>query len=113
MNFQRDSKRLKLITRHASGFLYYITVTGVTGQKSANIKELKNSIKKIRSFSKLPIIAGFGINTRSQVSEICNITDGAVVGSSIVKIIEENLNKKNKMIKSIGSFISDLKDGIR
>ena len=106
------NKRLKLITRHASGFLYYITVTGVTGQKSANIKELKNSIKKIRSFSKLPIIAGFGINTRSQVSEICNITDGVVVGSSIVKIIEENLEKKNKMIKSIGSFISDLKDGI-
>ena len=82
------TKRLKIITKNASGFLYYVTITGVTGQKSADMGELNSSIKKIRNYSTLPIVAGFGINNKIQVNEICKIADGAVVGSSIVKIIE-------------------------
>ena len=104
-------KRLKIISNHASGFLYYITVTGVTGQKSANIDELNKNIKNIRNFSDLPIVAGFGINNPLQVSEICKIADGAVVGSSIVKIIEENIDQKNIMLKAITDFIKKLKKG--
>ena len=104
-------KRLKVITSHASGFLYYVTITGVTGQKSADMDELKNSIKNIKHFSKLPVVAGFGINNKKDVNEICKITDGAVVGSSIIKIIENNQNKKDKMLKLISKFIRDLKEG--
>ena len=102
-------KRLKIITNHASGFLYYVTITGVTGAKSADMHELKNSIKNIKDYSNLPIIAGFGINNKMDVNEICKITDGAVVGSSIVKIIENNLNQKNEMLELIGKFIKELK----
>lgn len=105
------SKRLKIITSHSSGFLYYVTITGVTGQKSANMVELTNSINKIRKYSKLPIIAGFGINNIKQVKEVCKIADGAVVGSTIVKIIENNLENKKTMIKLIGNFIRELKNG--
>ena len=105
------ASRLKIITSHASGFLYYVTITGITGQKSANMSELKNSIERIRKCSNLPIVAGFGINSKKNVSEICKITDGAVVGSSIVKIIENNLNKKNEMLDLIGKFVRDLKEG--
>ena len=104
-------KRLKTITKHASGFLYYVTVTGVTGQKSANMEELSLSIKKIRDYSTLPIVAGFGINNKMQVNEICKIADGAVVGSSIVKIIEENLGQKDKMLNLIGNFVKNIKSG--
>ena len=104
-------RRLKIITSHASGFLYYVTVIGITGEKSANVDILKKSIKEIRSYSQLPIIAGFGINNKAQVNEICKITDGVVVGSSIVKIIEKNLNKEDEMIKSINEFVRDLKRG--
>ena len=106
-------ERLKIITSHASGFLYYVTITGVTGQKSADMNELKNSIKNIKIYSNLPIVAGFGINNKEDVNEICKITDGAVVGSSIVKIIEKNLNQKNKMLKLISRFIKDLKEGTK
>ena len=105
------TKRLKIITKHASGFLYYVTITGVTGQKSANMEELKLSIKKIRDYSTLPIVAGFGINNKTQVNAICKIADGVVVGSSIVKIIEENLGQKDKMLKLIGNFVKDIKSG--
>ena len=104
-------KRLKVITSHASGFLYYVTITGVTGQKSADMDELKNSIKNIKHFSKLPVVAGFGINNNKDVNEICKITDGAVVGSSIIKIIENNQNKKDEMLKLISKFVKDLKKG--
>ena len=103
--------RLKIITDHSSGFLYYVTITGVTGQKSANMIELTNSINKIRKYSKLPIVAGFGINNTKQVKEVCKIADGAVVGSTIVKLIEDNLENKKKIIKLIENFIKELKDG--
>ena len=106
------TERLKKIVKNASGFLYYVTITGITGQKSANIKELKSSIKKIKKYSKLPIVAGFGINNKKQIKEICSITDGAVVGSSIIKIIENNLENKNKMLELISSFVKKLKLGI-
>ena len=105
------NKRLQIISNTASGFLYYVTITGVTGQKSANIKELEKNITNIRKFSHLPIVAGFGINNQIQVSEICKIADGAVVGSSIVKIIEENINNNNKMLHSINIFVKKLKEG--
>ena len=104
-------ERLKTITDHASGFLYYVTITGTTGQNSANMKELKNSIENIRKNSKLPVVAGFGINNKDQVNQICKITDGAVVGSSIIKIIQNNLDNEKHMINLIGKFVNDLKSG--
>jgi len=106
-----NESRLKLILNNASGFLYYVTITGITGQHSANLKELEKSIKLIKIHSKLPVMAGFGIIDANDVKEICNIADGAVVGSSIVNIIEKNLNNKDKMLKSIDVFTKNLKLG--
>ena len=106
-----NESRLKLILNNASGFLYYVTITGITGQHSANLKELEKSIKLIKIHSNLPVMAGFGIKDANDVKEICNIADGAVVGSSIVNIIEKNLNNKDKMLKSIDLFTKNLKSG--
>ena len=108
-----DQKRLITILSNASGFLYYVTVTGITGQNSANIEDLKKSINTIRSSTKLPIVAGFGIKNRNDVEQISTFTDGVVVGSSIVNIIKDNLNDKNKMINEIRIFTKDLKEGIK
>ncbi len=106
-----NEKRLKLILENASGFLYYVTVTGITGQKSANIKNLNESLKFIRQHSNLPIVPGFGIKNGLDVNNICKIADGAVVGSSIIKIIEENLDNKTSMLKKIDEFTKELKTG--
>ena len=108
-----DQKRLATILSNASGFLYYVTVTGITGQNSANIEDLKKSINTIKSSTKLPIVAGFGIKNRNDVEQISTFTDGVVVGSSIVNIIKDNLNNKNKMIDEIKVFTKDLKEGIK
>ena len=104
-------ERLKIITKNASGFLYYVTITGITGQQSANVDQLKKAITNIKKYTNLPIVAGFGINSRKQVKEICQHTDGVVVGSSIVKIIEKNLTNKKNMIGLINQFVKELKKG--
>jgi tryptophan synthase alpha chain len=81
--------RLITILKNASGFLYYVTITGITGQQSANIETLRKSIQEVKKFSPLPVVAGFGIKNATQAKEVCSFSDGVVVGSSIVKIIED------------------------
>ena len=106
-----DEDRLKLILKNASGFLYYVSVMGITGQKSADLNELEKSITFIKKHTNLPVIPGFGIKNSKDVNNICKIADGAVVGSSIIKIVEENLNNKEKMLSNVSKFIKDLKNG--
>ena len=108
-----DENRLKLILKNASGFLYYVSVMGITGEKSANLDDLEKSLAFIKKFTNLPIVPGFGIKNSTDVNNICKIADGAVVGSSIIKIIEENLNDKEKMLSEINIFSKDLKNGTK
>jgi tryptophan synthase alpha chain len=107
-----NSKRLEKILKNSSGFLYYVTITGITGQKSVNLADLKQSITNIKNKTKLPVVSGFGIKNREQVKKVCKISDGAVVGSSIVKIIENNINNENKMIALVANFVKQLKESI-
>ena len=106
-----DENRLKSILKNASGFLYYVSIMGITGQKSADISELKNSVDFIKRYTNLPIVPGFGIKNPKDVNNVCKISDGAVVGSSIVKIVEENLKDKELMIEKINIFSKELKAG--
>ena len=108
-----DEKRLNTILNNASGFLYYITITGITGQNSADVDHLNKSVNIIKSHTKLPIVAGFGIKNRKDVEQISSFTDGVVVGSSIINIIKTNLDDKNKMINKIDIFTKDLKAGVK
>ncbi len=108
-----DEERLKMILKNASGFLYYVSVMGITGQKSADLNELKKSVSFIKMHTNLPVIPGFGIKNSTDVNNICKIADGAVVGSSIIKIIEENLTNKEKMLSEIDKFSKDLKNGTK
>ncbi len=104
-----DHERIKLILNNANGFLYYVSVMGTTGQKSADIVELKKSLEFIKKYTNLPIVPGFGIKNAEDVKNICKIADGAVVGSSIITIIEKNLNDRNLMIEKINNFTKELK----
>ena len=106
-----DKSRLKKILLNASGFLYYVSITGVTGKKSANIKVLEKSINSIKKHSSLPILVGFGIKNKYQAKKISNFSDGVIIGSAVVSIIEKYFNNKinkTKMLKNIGSFIKSI-----
>ena len=108
-----NEERLKLILNNASGFLYYVSVMGITGQKSADLSDLAKSVAFIKRHTNLPVVPGFGIKNSTDVKNICRVADGAVVGSSIIKIIEENLTNKEKMLSEIDKFSKDLKNGTR
>ena len=77
------------------------------------IYELKKSVAFIKKHTNLPVVPGFGIKNSTDVNNICKIADGAVVGSSLIKIIEENLNNKDKMLSEIDKFSKDLKWGTK
>ena len=83
-----DEERLQKVLENSSGFLYYVSVTGITGTKKASIEEIEKSLNIIKTLTKLPIAVGFGISTQKQIKEISNVANAAVVGSHIVKIIE-------------------------
>ena len=110
-----DENRLTTILKNASGFLYYVTITGITGQQSAEIEQLSKSILKVKKLSNLPVVAGFGIKNATQVKKICSFSEGVVVGSSIIKIIEESINNKiskDKTVYKIGKFVKSLSRAI-
>ncbi len=91
-----DENRIKTIAKNASGFLYLVSILGITGTKSANLEDLKNHLDKIKNISNLPVAVGFGIKSKEQIKDIKNIgADAVVVGSALVKVIEGSLEKEN------------------
>jgi tryptophan synthase alpha chain len=86
-----DDARLKRIVADASGYLYYVSVAGVTGTKSVPEEEVRAAITRIRAATDLPCTVGFGIRTPEQAAAIASIADGVVVGSAIVSRVADNI----------------------
>lgn len=99
--------RVKLASRHTRGFLYYVSVTGVTGARGKLPDEPEMAIRQIKKCSQKPVAVGFGISTPEQVKEVSRFADGVIVGSAIVKMIEENLNSP-ELVTKVGNFVSSL-----
>lgn len=112
-----DDKRLTRVLRHASGFIYYVSITGITGTRSADLDEVQASINRIRAASDLPIAIGFGIKTKSDVADMAAIADGAVVGSALVGVIEKSLDDKGApkpgCAKAVLDLVAKLSQGVR
>jgi tryptophan synthase alpha chain len=110
-----DDNRLKTVLTGASGFLYYVSVAGVTGTKTFDASEVEASVKRIHAASPLPCCVGFGIKTPEQAAQIARIADGAVVGSAIVSRIAElsaNGAKATELVKDIAGFCKSLADSV-
>jgi tryptophan synthase alpha chain len=104
--------RIKLVSRCSRGFIYYVSVTGVTGAREKLPEELEPAIKRIKEQSKKPVAVGFGISTPEQAKRISLFADGIIIGSAIVKMIEENLKSPgltDKMRDFVSSFAKALK----
>ncbi len=86
----KDGGRLPMLCKSASGFVYYISITGITGTGSAKNTELKSQVARIREFTDLPVAVGFGIKTAEQVGEVAEFADAVVVGSALVDVFAKN-----------------------
>jgi tryptophan synthase alpha chain len=111
-----DDKRLPTVLAEASGFVYYVSVTGITGTKSAGADSIESAYKRISSNTDLPIVTGFGIKTPEQAAEVANLSDGAVVGSAVVDIIADNLSEdgsgNDEIVRKVAAFVSDLANAV-
>ena len=109
---QADEARLKVILDGASGFLYYVSITGVTGAAVADVNALKPHVEMIKGATDLPVAIGFGIKTPEDAALMGEIGDAVVVGSAIVdkiKNIGDNSANKNDVV----AFVRSLSDVLR
>ncbi|OGW18126.1 MAG: tryptophan synthase subunit alpha [Nitrospinae bacterium RIFCSPLOWO2_12_FULL_47_7] len=107
-----DEERMKLICGRNCGFIYYISVTGITGARKSMSGDIGRMVKKIKRFTDLPVAVGFGVSTPEQAENIAKHSDGIIVGSAIVKIIEKSGQNKKRLVKDVGNFIGELKSAI-
>ena len=102
--------RIKKIAENGSGFIYYVTLRGVTGSSNLDVDEINTNIQKIRSYSDIPTLAGFGIKSNEDAKLLSEYSDGVIVGSSIVEMIHKESD--SKQFDRIGAYLRELKEAI-
>lgn len=101
-----DDRRLPAVVKNTSGFVYYVSVTGITGGPAASAAEVAPEVARIRAAANLPVVVGFGISTPDAAQQIAAVADGCVVGSAIVKKIGEG-----RPVPEILDFVRELAAG--
>ena len=107
------SDRIGLIAEAASGFLYYVSREGVTGERTDLAQDLENRLANIRKHTDLPLVVGFGISTPDQAGAVGRLADGVVVGSALVNCIPPMLDQREQIPEVIGAKASALSAGVR
>lgn len=106
-------RRVSAIASSAQGFIYCVSVTGVTGSKIKIKDDLLILIERVRKYSELPVGVGFGISTPQQAAKMARYCDAVIIGSAIVKIIEKNYKKDlSFLLKEVGGFVKDVKKAL-
>lgn len=105
-----DKSRIATVAKLGRGFVYYVTVTGVTGMRKETSATLATELAKVRQKIRLPVMAGFGISTSQQAAGVAAMADGVVVGSAIVKLFEQHSGAKLK--SEVKRLVGELKQAI-
>ena len=112
-----DDKRLPVVLRRATGFVYHVSIAGITGTKSASIADVAKAVARIRRHTPLPVAVGFGIKTPEQAADIARVADAAVVGTALVQRVAASLDAKNRakpgLVESVLADVSALARGVR
>jgi tryptophan synthase alpha chain len=105
-------ERIELIARAARGFIYYVSLRGVTGASHLDVREVAAKLKEIREYTGLPLGVGFGISSPETAAQVAEIADAVVVGSAVVKRVEEAVAVPDKILKEIPAFIARLREAM-
>jgi tryptophan synthase alpha chain len=112
-----DDKRLPAVLANTSGFVYYVSITGITGSTSANTGEVSEAVARIKRHTKLPVCVGFGIRTPVAARAIAQNADGAVVGTALVDALRASLDSEDhataKTVDAVADLVSSLAQGVR
>ena len=101
-------ERIKSIIRVSTGFIYYVSLTGVTGARQGLSPDLRRNMETIKKYARKPLCVGFGISRQEHIGEVFKIADGAIVGSAVIKVIKDNIGKKD-LVEKTGKFIEGLR----
>ncbi len=107
-----SSARMRMIARQTRGFVYVVSLTGVTGERQELPKDLADQIRKLRAVTTKPLCVGFGVGRPEQAATVGALADGVIVGSAIVRLIEERASSPT-LVKDVGEFIAALKEPLR
>jgi len=112
-----DDKRLPAVLAHTAGFVYYVSITGITGAAAPDPGKVSTAVARIKQHTKLPVAVGFGVKTAEHARTIASGADGVVVGSALVDALRQSLDKTGKAgpdtVKAVASLVSALADGVR
>ncbi|MDG2531196.1 tryptophan synthase subunit alpha [Caulobacter endophyticus] len=108
-----DEKRLPAVVRRTSGFVYYVSVAGVTGVKEADADAVAPAVERLRAAAQLPVAVGFGIRTAERAAEVARVADAAVVGSALVDEIESAGKLNENVTQKVLSKASELAKAVR
>jgi len=112
-----DAARLPAIVAHASGFLYYVAIAGITGTRSADAADVRDAVERLRRFTQLPVAVGFGIKTPAQAAEVARAADAAAVGTAVVDRLALNLDPEGRakpgLVDAVLADIRALAAGVR
>jgi len=106
-----DKQRIKKVSASSSGFIYYVSLTGTTGTRKDLPKELTKQLRRIKTITSKPVCVGFGVSNPEQAKQIVRVADGVIVGSAIIKRIEENLGQKGLVLK-VAKFVLKIREAI-
>lgn len=104
-------ERMKRLAAAAEGYLYYVSMTGVTGAQKISPEDIRGAVEELREMTDVPVAVGFGITTAADARAVGAFADGVVVGSALVKIIEEN-GQSAELLPKVRKFIAELKHGL-
>jgi tryptophan synthase alpha chain len=112
-----DDRRLPAVLKNTSGFVYYVSITGITGAAAPDVNLVSAAVARIKRHTKLPVAVGFGVRTKKQARAIAEGADGVVVGSALVAAIKDSLDKKGeataRTVKAVTRLVADLASGVR
>jgi tryptophan synthase alpha chain len=112
-----DDQRAPAVFKHTSGFVYYVSVLGITGTKIPDLKSVKQNVRRLKTHTNLPIAVGFGVKSAEQARIIAKDADGVVVGSALVSAIANSLNKQGKATaktpRAVHALVSEIAKGVR
>lgn len=107
-----DDKRLKTVLKNTSGFLYYVSITGITGSGSADPADVQLQVARLKRATTLPVAVGFGVRTPDQARAIAEGADAVVVGSALVRSIEDSLTQDGRATGNTAASVLSLVDGL-
>jgi tryptophan synthase alpha chain len=112
-----DDKRLPAVLANTSGFVYYVSITGITGSRTPNTKLVFDAVARIKRHTRLPVAVGFGVRTAQNAREIAHGADAVVVGSALIERLRDSLDAEGRptagTIGAVTSLASELADGVR